>query len=98
MTSLDPELVREAKAIVLWAFRNGPIENIHSGNACPVCYGKEGYMHITQAWMREIMKEAVNRVYRLLYLEKHQPAEFERWVVDGVRLTQEWDDPMPDSS
>src|SRR5689334_17466824 len=34
------ELVREAKAIVALAFRNGPIEDVHSGKDCPTCHGK----------------------------------------------------------
>jgi hypothetical protein len=29
--SLDPELATEAKIIVVLAFRNGPIEDIHAG-------------------------------------------------------------------
>jgi hypothetical protein len=34
---LDAELAREAKAIVALAFRNGPIEDLHAGIACPTC-------------------------------------------------------------
>jgi hypothetical protein len=34
------DLVREAKAIVVLAIRNGPIENSHAGKSCPACDGK----------------------------------------------------------
>jgi hypothetical protein len=34
-------VAREAKAIVALAFRNGPIEDVHAGKACPTCFGNE---------------------------------------------------------
>jgi hypothetical protein len=33
--TLDPELAREANALVALAFRNGPIEDLHAGRSCP---------------------------------------------------------------
>jgi hypothetical protein len=36
------DLIREAKAIVVLAFRNGPIEDVHAGKTCPTCNGKTG--------------------------------------------------------
>ena len=36
------DLVREAKAIVAPAFRNGPIEDLHAGKPCTACEGKAG--------------------------------------------------------
>jgi hypothetical protein len=30
------------QAIVAWAFRNGPIEDIHAGRLCPTCTGDTG--------------------------------------------------------
>ena len=87
------ELVREAKSIVALAFRNGPIEDIHSGKACPTCTGKDGYSRITDDEMKHIMKNAVNRVYWLLKLKATNPAEFERQIAFGARNTLSWDDP-----
>jgi len=60
------KLAREAKAIVALAFRNGPIEDVHAGRTCPTCMGHPGYSRISDAEMKAIMKNAVNRVYALL--------------------------------
>lgn len=44
---VDRLLAKKAKSIVVLAFRNGPIENIHAGITCLHCTGKEEYSHIT---------------------------------------------------
>jgi len=62
--TLDPELAAEAKSIVALAFRNGPIEDVHAGKKCPACAGNHEYSHITQAEMKNIMKRAVDTVYK----------------------------------
>jgi hypothetical protein len=87
------DLVREAKAIVALAFRNGPIEDIHSGKTCPTCDGNAEYSRITDTEMKGIMKNAVNRVYWLLRLEASDPEEYERQIAFGARYTSKWDDP-----
>jgi hypothetical protein len=69
--TLDPELAAEAKSIVALAFRNGPIEAVHAGKECPTCAGKSEYSHITQAEMKNIMKQAVDTVYKLLWLSTY---------------------------
>jgi len=94
MTTPDKsELTREAKAIVALAFRNGPIEGIHAGKLCPTCNGNAEYSHITDAEMKLIMKNAVNRVFWLLDLKASNPAEYERQIAFGARYTASWDDP-----
>ena len=95
MTSIpeQPDLIREAKAIVALAFRNGPIEDIHSGKICPTCNGEAGYARITNAEMKTIMKAAVNRVYKLLKLKANDPAKYEKEIAFGARNTLSWDDP-----
>ena len=71
--TLDPELAAEAKSIVALAFRNGPIEDVHAGKDCPNCAGKVEYSHITQDEMKNIMKRAVDTVYKLLWLKQNDP-------------------------
>ena len=87
------DLVREAKAIVALAFRNGPIEHLHAGQPCPVCEGKAGYSRISDAQMKLIMKNAVNRVYSLLRLKADDPDSYARQIAYGERCTAQWDDP-----
>ena len=94
MTKPDQrDLVREAKAIVALAFRNGPIEDLHAGKPCPVCEGKAGYSRISDADMKVIMKNAVNQVYKLLRLKAADPDGYERQIAYGERCALSWDEP-----
>ena len=90
---LDRELAAEAKSIVALAFRNGPIEDVHAGEECPTCAGKSEYSHITQAEMKNIMKQAVDTVYKLLWLKQNDPQKCETTLEFGKRYTRFWDEP-----
>lgn len=87
------DLVREAKAIVVLAFRNGPIEDLHAGKPCPACEGKPGYSRISDAEIKVIMKNTVNHVYKLLRLKVEDQEGYERQIAYGERCTLSWDDP-----
>jgi len=87
------QIVREAKAIVALAFRNGTIEQVHAGQPCPTCAGRPGISRITDDEMKAIMQNAVDRVYALLALKTEDPAEYERQIRFGERYTVKWDDP-----
>jgi hypothetical protein len=97
-TSDRSDLIREAKAIVVLAFRNGPIEEMHAGKHCPTCNGKTGYSRISDDEMKLIMKNAVNRVYWLLRLKTEDPDKYEQQMAYGERSTLTWDDPDPVSA
>lgn len=71
--AIDEGLAEEAKSLVVLAFRNGPIEDVHAGIECPHCGGKSEYSHITQDEMKAIMKNAVNKVYALLWIRTMHP-------------------------
>ena len=94
--TLDPELAAEAKSIVALAFRNGPIEDVHAGKECPNCAGKTEYSHITQAEMKNIMKQAVDTVYKLLWLKQNDPEKYDRTIEFGNRYTRLWEEPNAD--
>lgn len=64
----EKDLKKEAKAIVVYAFRNTFLEDIHAGKTCPVCDGKSEYSHITDEEMKKLMKEFVNKMYTVLKL------------------------------
>jgi hypothetical protein len=87
------ELAREAKAIVALAFRNGPIEDAHAGKPCPTCEGNPGYSRISDAEMKLIMKNAVNRVYALMRLKTSDPDRYEHEIAYGERCAARWDEP-----
>ena len=42
-STIDPVLALEAKMIVALAFRNGPIEGLHTGKVCPTCSADSAY-------------------------------------------------------
>jgi len=87
----ERELARETKAIVALAFRNGPIEDVHAGQLCPTCTGKPGYSRVSDAEMKLIMKNAVNRVYVLLWLKVADPDRYAREIAFGEHCTAKWD-------
>jgi len=89
----DPNLAREAKAIVAIAFRNGPIENLHAGKQCSACHGKISYSRITDAEMKAIMKNAVDYVYKFGVMKKADPVRYNQLVDYGNKVASEWDEP-----
>jgi len=91
--TLDSKLAAEAKSLVALAFRNGPIEDVHAGRECPTCAGKPEYARITDAEMKNIMKNAVDTAYKLLWMKKNDPEKYEASIELGSRYTRFWDDP-----
>ena len=89
----DPKSVREAKAIVALAFRNGPIENLHAGKECPACLGKVGYKRITDSEMKAIMKNAVDHVYKFSVMKQADPGRYEKLIKYGNEVARAWDNP-----
>ena len=91
--TLDPELAAEAKALVALAFRNGPIEDLHAGRPCPACSGNAAISHISDDEMKNLMKSAVDTLYRLLWLREYDPVAYNEKLTLGRRYTLHWDDP-----
>jgi hypothetical protein len=91
--TLDPELATETKALVALAFRNGPIETLHAGHPCPQCSGNAEISHVSDVEMKQLMKSAVNALYRLLWLREHDPQSYDEHLALGRRYTSHWDDP-----
>ena len=89
MQQSDPqELASEAKALVVLAFRNGPIEDIHAGKTCPTCSSEPGYSRITDDEMKIVMKAAVDKLYTLLRLKIEDPLRYEREIQFGEQYTR----------
>jgi hypothetical protein len=91
---LGPDLAMEAKALVVLAFRNGPIEDLHAGKPCEVCSGKPEVSHISDEEMKAIMKSAVDTLYRLLWQRDCDQVAYNEAVAFGRRQTLNWDDPQ----
>ena len=87
------DLTMEAKALVVLAFRNGPIEDLHAGKSCPVCSGVADISHISNDEMKLLMKSAVDAMYRLLWQREYDPCAYNEALAFGRRNTLHWDDP-----
>lgn len=87
---LNPELA----AIVALAFRNGPIEDVHAGKLCPTCSNDASYSRISDAEMKLIMKNAVDRVYSLLWMKQNKPTAFAASLELGRLYSTAWDSPV----
>jgi hypothetical protein len=91
---LNPRLAAEAKAIVALAFRNGPMEDIHAGESCPTCCSDPSYSRISDKEIKLIMKNAVDRVYSLLWMKQNKPIAYAASLELGCRYSTAWDDPV----
>jgi hypothetical protein len=67
----------EANAIVAYAFRNGPIENLHAGKYSELLTD-QSLSRITNEEMKTIMLNACRKVEELLLLKDSDPDEYER--------------------
>jgi hypothetical protein len=90
---LDPDLAMEAKALVVLAVRNGPIEDLQAGKPCSVCSGRPETSHISDDEMKVVMKSAVDAMYRLLWQRNCDPVAYNEALAFGRRNTIHWDDP-----
>jgi hypothetical protein len=99
MNEMDQSaLANEAKSLVVLAFRNGPIEDVHAGKTCPTCGSAPGYSRITDPEMKLIMKTAVDKLYTLLRVKAEDPTRYQREVEFGKQYAVRWDEPsyVPD--
>jgi hypothetical protein len=69
----------EANAIVAYAFRNGPIETLHTGKHSELLTDKS-LSKITNEGMKRIMIAACRKVEGLLRRKETDPAEYYRWI------------------
>jgi hypothetical protein len=70
-----------------------PLKTFTLEKSAPTCAGKSEYSHILQAEMKNIMKRAVDTVYKLLWLKQNDPEKYDATVKLGSRYTQLWDEP-----
>jgi hypothetical protein len=83
MKMRESPLELEAKGLTAIAFRNGPIEDIHSK-------GK-----ISQSEMKHIMKHAVNWLWYLLSLKETNPILYLAMVCMNAQIyASQWDEPV----
>jgi hypothetical protein len=69
----------EANALVAWAFRNGPLEDLHAGQSSPLL-DDPGLSRITDAEMKTLMLNACRQMAKLLELKAKSPDEYVRQI------------------
>lgn len=91
MASNLDQLASEAKALVVLAFRNGPIDDLHTGLPCPTCAEDTRYSQISDSETKTSKKSAVNRVYTLPLRKSTNLAEFKALMRFGSLYSRQWD-------
>ena len=69
----------EANAIVAWALRNGPLEDLHAGEQSKLLKD-DSLSRITDAEMKELMLHACERVESLLRLKESDPKKYDSLI------------------
>ena len=81
----------EANGIVAYAFRNGPLERLHSGEASELLENPK-LSRITNAEMKELMLNACEHMEKLLRLKQDDPAAYYQKIIEfNLQLCREWD-------
>lgn len=81
----------EANALVAWAFRNGPLENLHAGKYSPLLEDSS-LSRITDAEMKALMINACRQLTKLLELKASNPAEYARQIKSyNIRYCRNWE-------
>ena len=80
----------EANALAAFAFRNGPIENLHAGKSSPLT-ADPSLSRITDDEMREIMINASEMLAALLALRDSDPDKYRRFIQDyALKYCRSW--------
>ena len=81
----------EANALVAWAFRNGPLEDLHAGRHSELL-DDPTLSRITDAEMKQLMINACRQLAKLLELKNADPKEYDRQIKDyNSRYCQRWE-------
>jgi hypothetical protein len=71
----------EANALTAYAFRNGPIEDLHAGGPSPLT-DDENLSRITQSEMKTLMIDASTKLAMMLSLRETDPAKYKA-IIQG---------------
>ena len=81
----------EANALVAWAFRNGPLEDLHAGEHSELLEDPS-FSRITDDEMKTLMISACRQLAKLLELKATDPAEYDRQIKSyNWRYCRRWE-------
>lgn len=70
----------EANALTAFAFRNGPLEDLHAGRSSPLT-DDPSLSRITDAEMKQLMVAASEKVATMLALKESDPEKYRSFVI-----------------
>jgi hypothetical protein len=80
----------EANALTAFAFRNGPIENLHAGKSSPLT-ADPSLSRITDDEMKELMINASEMLATVLALRDSDPDKYRRFIQDyALKYCRRW--------
>ena len=80
----------EANALAAFAFRNGPIENLHAGKSSPLT-ADSSLSRITDDEMKELMVNASEMLAVVLALRDSDPDKYRRFIQDfALKFCRKW--------
>jgi hypothetical protein len=80
----------EANALTAYAFRNGPLEDLHAGKPSPLL-DNPSVSRITDAEMKELMINASEHLAKMLALRDAEPEKYRRFVqAYGMMYCRRW--------
>jgi hypothetical protein len=71
----------EANGLTAFAFRNGLLEDLHSGKPSPIL-SEPGYSRISDEEMRRLMIEASEKLEQMLRMMREEPGRYELFIRD----------------
>lgn len=81
----------EANALTAYAFRNGPLEDLHAGKASPLL-DDPSLSRLTNAEMKRLMLSACQTLAQALTLRDSNPDEYRRFVQRyGWQYCRQWE-------
>lgn len=81
----------EANALTAFAFRNGPLEDLHSGRSSPLT-DDPSLSRITDAEMRQLMITASERLATILALRDRDPEKYRSFVIGyNIMYCSSWE-------
>jgi len=81
----------EANAIVAYAFRNGPLERLHSGEPSELLENP-ALKRISDAEMKELMLNACEHMEKLLRLKQEDPAAYYQKILKfNLQICRQWE-------
>lgn len=85
----------EANAIVAYAFRNGPLEDLHKGESSELLENPK-LRRITDAEMKELMLNACEHMEKLLRLRQDEPtAYYQKLLGFSLQFCRDWERQSP---